>query len=414
MAFNTFVSNFRAGSSLDNPKSFTGLGFQPDVIIPFNSRVATATNNEFAAHAGLRIGVSDGTTEMGIESTASDAVSTTNTDRRLNNESLVVSTQAGALNKLGTFSSFDSDGFTVDFTTAPSGTDEWGYLALGGVTNVAVNEFLVTIGGAQNQSITGLGFQPTCIIFLNAQTGAPDAAIGDGSFTLGFATASDEEACISGFSDDAVTTTQTTRSQRTDRCTMWQTTGFLRTANFVSMDADGFTIHWNEFSVQSVHIAWIAFAGGGSFFVGNETSPTSAGTKATTGVGFQTGALLTAYFNLAATSTVQDHMRLGIGASSIDSDDEYCCWMGDTDNLSSSSADSAGSEPGGTPATKVIGHINTDAPSSWDEEADVDSFDTDGFTLDWTAADATARQFIYLACEGTAVATTFVPQIIML
>jgi hypothetical protein len=40
-----------------------------------------------------------------------------------------------------------------------------------------------------------------------------------------------------------------------------------------------------------------------------------------------------------------------------------------------------------------------------DAEASLSSFDSDGFTLDWTTADASPRVFWYLAIAGAASAT---------
>jgi hypothetical protein len=48
-----------------------------------------------------------------------------------------------------------------------------------------------------------------------------------------------------------------------------------------------------------------------------------------------------------------------------------------------------------TVTDKAIGFST--ATSTTDAEADLSSLDSDGFTLDWTTADAVAREFIFTA-----------------
>ncbi len=55
----------------------------------------------------------------------------------------------------------------------------------------------------------------------------------------------------------------------------------------------------------------------------------------------------------------------------------------------------------GQQTTKVINALFNDAVY---EAADLVSFDNDGFTLDWTTADATAREFIGIAFGDAAAA----------
>jgi hypothetical protein len=46
---------------------------------------------------------------------------------------------------------------------------------------------------------------------------------------------------------------------------------------------------------------------------------------------------------------------------------------------------------------KIIEFADVDVPAATEAEADLKSFDSDGYTLDWTKADAVAREFVYLA-----------------
>jgi hypothetical protein len=55
-----------------------------------------------------------------------------------------------------------------------------------------------------------------------------------------------------------------------------------------------------------------------------------------------------------------------------------------------------------TLTTKVLRHATN--PSTVDAEADLNSFDADGYTLGWTTADATAREFVAVSMGSTVAA----------
>jgi hypothetical protein len=114
-------------------------------------------------------------------------------------------------------------------------------------------------------------------------------------------------------------------------------------------------------------------------------------------VGFQPTGLLLGGFNRTAAGTKQDHNRIAIGAASA-AGTEGAIWAGDTDNVGFMSIDMS------TVTNKVLRLIDTDAPSAADAEADLNSLDSDGFTLNWSTADAVAREFFYLAMGDTAAA----------
>jgi hypothetical protein len=163
------------------------------------------------------------------------------------------------------------------------------------------------------------------------------------------------------------------------------------------MDADGFTVNWTTANASSRIIAYLALKGG-RYFVGNETQRTSTGTRAKTGVGFTPTGILAFSVNATANASVAAHDRIAIGGASA-AGTEGATWAGDTDSLATTSADQS------TVTDKVLRLIDTDGPAAADAEADLDSFDADGFTLDWTTADAVAREFVFI-CFGTPASTT--------
>ena len=89
--------------------------------------------------------------------------------------------------------SFDSDGFTLNWTTNESRADIIYYVALGGsdLTNALASSFTLTTG-AGSQSVTGLGFQPDFLMFLSIDSASMDTNLTVASASIGFASSAAE------------------------------------------------------------------------------------------------------------------------------------------------------------------------------------------------------------------------------
>lgn len=124
--------------------------------------------------------------------------------------------------------------------------------------------------------------------------------------------------------------------------------------------------------------------------VGTSTSPTSTGTKAVTGVGFQPKVVLPFAVDIDAVGTGTS-ARLGLGAG-----------------LSSSNRASIGvySNNGVTTSATNRNHQNTrinlthSGPVTVNQEADLTSLDADGFTLNWSTVAASARILNHICLGG--------------
>jgi hypothetical protein len=345
----------------------------------------------------MSMGFTDGMTDHCQAISSEDAGANSDADGR--HAALVLSILDFAQTVLAEceLTSFDADGFTVNWTTNNASAYIIHYLAIGGadLSNVDANFFVANTSTGE-QSITGVGFQPDALIFISTSSNAdPPATAALGHICVGYATSSAERGVVVGKSRNGFSVADTERYQQTDECiAIVKFDGGARAeADFVSMDADGFTINRGVADV-AWRIGFLALKGG-QYFVGSETQKTSTGAKATTGVGFEPTGLLIAGFNAVANASVATHNRISLGAASA-AGIEGCTWIGDTDAAADMSTDMS------TIATKVLMHIDTDGPSAVDAEADLDSFDADGFTLGWTTADAVARQFIFLAMGDAA------------
>jgi hypothetical protein len=388
MALLCKVIEFAQPTSSGN-QATTGAGFRPKAIMIFGSAPTSAGN---AVNLFLNAGMATSTSARGvISSFDTDAVATTIVFRGTRTDRCYASYASATSIVEADLVSLDADGFTLNWSKVEaSNARKLFAVCLGGddLTNAKVQTF-TGASSAGNQSVTGVGFQPDCTIFF---AGLTLANLGESSmlFSIGAAKSSSERVAAGMSSVDNVGTSNTNRKQVSDKCITlpWAGTGaVLQEADFVSHDADGFTINWTT-ALSNRTILALCLKGG-QYKIGAETQKTSTGTKATTGTSFTPTGLLTWGVNNTASSSIADNARLSIGFAS-GAGDEKSIWGGSLDNQGTSVSDSRYS------ATKVIEHCTEGTPTV-NAAADVDSFDSNGFTLDWTTADATAREFLYLA-----------------
>lgn len=292
---------------------------------------------------------------------------------------------------------YPDDGFTLIFNGYQSAGELVSYLLLGGAgMQGACGEGTITTSSTTT-AVTGLGFQPELlIVFYNSglsgdvdQNGLGPWSVGATDGTTQFATAWYAEynwiADYRIFRDAKVLSVVNNGG------------GEDFTAAFSSFDSGGFTL--SHASQATAHkFKYLALRdSGGSFKVGIETQKTSTGTKATSGVGFAPSALL----------------FLGAGhqtANAVQTDCTYCTGVaskvepsGTTQNAQSSSKiyNDSYSNSVWVKDARCLMHVTpAEPPGAANAEAEVDSWDSDGFTLDWLVADGTARKFGYVAFSG--------------
>jgi hypothetical protein len=290
-------------------------------------------------------------------------------------------------------SSMDSDGFTLSWATIPSTAAIVHYLALGGsdITNAKVGNFqLPTATGTFD--VTDPGFEPDSVLLFSIRNTTLTSSATVTRWTLGaFDRAAEANATL--VEANAVATTDMASAQLSTRVLrmLGTSTGYNSNVDFSAMLSNGFRLNNVTAPGGAYHAFYIALRGV-KVKLGVETQKTSTGTKATT-VGFNPSALLLWGTNRAASTAIDaTQQKFSIGAT--DGTASGTTWASSTDNVTTTDANSS------TVTGKVIRHATN--PSTIDAEATV-SFDSSGFTLDWTTADATAREFFYLAIGTTSV-----------
>ena len=190
---NQIVTNFQSGTSAGEV-AITGTGFQPNCVL-FMSAPHTALDAN-APNASMMFGFQGqtGTGNTGVVSmVGADAVAPTNSGRFLRNDYSIqfmsfkgvtpIPTNVG----LAYVASYDSDGFTLGWGTAPTGNFYVGYLALTIEGVKASKHSSPTSPGTQNGP--ALTFTPRLAIFVSHGAAYEPVGIGPkdhASYAIGF------------------------------------------------------------------------------------------------------------------------------------------------------------------------------------------------------------------------------------
>lgn len=385
--------------SATGSQTVTGVGFQPKAVLLFATKV---TADGTAVHYNIGLGYATASTaEASIAVSDTDAVTTTS-NRRSSSNADTVNFETLAGNALtADFTSFGADGFTLNWTAVNNGVDVH-YLAWGGsdITNVKAGTFNQALATG-NQAVTGVGFQGEFGIFLHSNLAVDDSSSTNGQAGFGAAVSSSAQWAQNWLMSNGVTTSVAVGTQVTTACiTLNSQFGIVYRADFVSWDSDGFTINNSTVDGEANRIHYLVFAGG-QYKVGAFDQPGSTGNQAVTGVGFTPKGVLLSSYNHAANVSQQNHARTSIGAG-IDSTNRRAIWAGTSNGVTTTVADQA------TLQTKVI-RLATEGTPTTNAEADFVSNDSDGFTINWSTVDATARQVVYMAFGANPPATNIVP-----
>lgn len=389
-------TNQATGSATAAALAVTGLGFQPKALLIWAGLQQSAGAT---ADAQLSLGIASSTSaERSGGFNSVDNATSADLANVYNESNIIYLTQAGTttLESAANLSAIGADGFTLSWSSVVTNLLKYNYLAFGGadITNTVAGKFdgKTTTG---TTAVTGLGFRPDVVIFFSPfrTTGGANVLRGRVVYSFGVADDTGGQWSVSVRSQNG-TTSNTARSFSDSTCLQMidpSSETIEEAISLVSMDSDGFTVNTDVASGFSHHMNYLAIKGG-RWKAGTATQKTTTGTKATTGVGFAPSGALFASVGATATSGAEAHSKLCIGATTGASNN-VAQWVGDRDNAADTvAATILKSDKCLVMATETVG----DAPSE-EAVAELDTFDSDGFTLDWTSADGTARIFGYLA-----------------
>lgn len=388
MALLTKVGTFNAATSTGN-QAITGVGFQPKALIIWG--VGTTTDGAWTTN-WFTEGIGFSTSPTNQYAQAAEYFSGS-ADRRRIEACAFIQTNTGtsAIVRRADLVSMDSDGFTLDWTIAREDGDYkvLGYIALGGddLTGAkVVNWQMPTSTGTK--AVTGVGFQPDCVLHVHAGgvTALTDGGDAESSAALGLGAMTPDAQWASGII--ASSSSNQARNQENNRCLTVITSGgnVTNQAQYESMDADGFTVNFGAvdgaFQVISLCLA------GGQWDAGTITKATTTGTQSVTGSGFTPTGLLLAGVQDVAQATPVSETIYGLGAADGTNSFATALSAGNTENYTESGL--------------VYVKNNTSTSQDIDAEATLDSFDADGYTLDWATNDSVLTRIAYLAWGSSA------------
>lgn len=368
----------------------TGLGFRPRFVVFFGSFSTSGVTS--VEH----FGVLDHKGRQWAQSARNDdgASAPTMSGRALAALALAYAQSNGSY-ALTAEGACTHDGFAFDVANTTSSARRVHWLAVGGDSvNAYAGRFDVTTS-AGTQAVTGVGFEPSAVV-LGCNGTADGISDAEGRFSIGAMTAA-AQWVISSLNTENSPSQEAGVALTSGALVRISTSAVTALVGYSSMDADGFTLSKTTPPGATLRASFLAIGGGIPVALGTFNQPTSTGNQSITGVGFEPAAELFVSAGRATSSSVTAGARSLVGAA-----------------LSSSNrrAAAATSQNGVTPINSardvseshcLIACSDGGAPTRL-AAADFVSQDSDGFTLDWTTADATARQNFYLAF-GEAVST---------
>jgi hypothetical protein len=241
------------------------------------------------------------------------------------------------------------------------------------------------------KSASGVGFSPDLVLHVGiiGMTAIPSSAAFS-RVSLGAMNKHGQQWANAFSSEDNSNPSDTNRFQQTDACLVgvagnadsrWE-------AHFVSMDTDGFTTTWSDNNGTAEQIISLCIKGIssrlGAFTKSGATAPA---TQVIERVGFTPKGIMTSGINRDPISAPTTSAAWWLGLS--DGANSRSVALVDTDNVTPTQADSIWVEG------KVS--LGLGAGPSVPAEADLSSFDNDGFTLNWTTNNSSGHEILYMA-----------------
>jgi len=402
MAFEKKVGNFALTSGTGS-QSVTGVGFLPKLVIFFATRL---TIDGVTAHNICSIGAATSSSEERcVSGEDKDAVATTDCGMEWRNDACCSVMQPGTFSRLYAFdlTSMDSDGFTINKSVRADGVAyQIGYVALGGsdLTNVKVGDF--TLETDAQQDVTGLGFDPDCVLFFSALTTNVSGDRDDKGVVMsyGWAAGSSAQGNIGGSTQDNVGTSQCNRAIKNDKCI----SGLQYNANttiegesdFNSFISGGFRLDHTNTWPSAYRVCYIALKGL-QYATGDFSTVATAPTDITeSGLSFEPEL---AFFNHCMQNSfgTANDMRFGFGAAS-DPSEEISVGAYSDDNKGTSDTGSQ--------------YDNDEVYTRWSPSGgitgrvELKQFNSDGFTVTQTDADTVNQSEVIWLAIGPSAAPT--------
>ena len=249
----------------------SGLTFQPTAVILWWGGRSDSVDAQGVADVMAGIGFAVSTSDRRCQAVRSqNGAGTSVTQTAYRDDACVTTmTNARAVDGLADLQSMDAGGFTLVIDDAFATAIRASYLALGGDVALAATGQFKNPTGAGNADVTGLSFQPDCVLFLSTRETAtpPVASTVDAIMGFGAAVSPSQRGVIGFMLVDAQGTSNTFCYGFDAECltslnTPGGTNSTVRRADFVSFLSDGFRLNWLETSATLYFNFFLALKGG--------------------------------------------------------------------------------------------------------------------------------------------------------
>jgi hypothetical protein len=379
----------------------SGLGFQPKALILWTAARAASG---IASHANLAIGLCAGGNAYSLAVAGQDNVNPSNTSSRMANKALTIVGYGELLLAEADLTSFDVDGFTLNWTTNNGLAYLINYLALGGSDLTHAKAVQWNTPAAEGTlAIGGVGFQPdACLHIGNASmpTGLP-ASIAGAAMGVGVMDKLGNQWAGHLKSWDAQTGGYTKGGSSDSYAFLADlSTGQGNapeiSAAFASMNADGFSLAFDQVNNGNARAAASLCLKGPRIRVGDFTKTAGAApaSQSVSGVGFPPKAVLLGSTFSPDGSFASAGERLAVGAADAVTDKGAAIrelFTGNGVNTQEGSWQSAANE------VLMKQHSTADTALA---TGGVSSLDADGFSMLWSPNDAVATDLIGFLAIG--------------
>lgn len=383
MALSVKVGSFTTAAAPGN-QAVTGLGFTPKLVI-FEGLVATSS-----VAAYTLFGCMDHGGRQWVTGT-SDAVAqaTTQAQRVFQTAACIsiVNAATGVETWKASYVSMDADGFTVNWSAARSAAPVR-YIALGGSdVSAFVGNFNLN-GSTGPQFVNGAGFRPRCVLFGNTLGSTTPGVIAGAFVALGAARSSAKRWTLANTSANGGVANTASIFLTGKAGVRTSASAVIQDFDLTRFTIDGFRLNVTTSTVSTIW-GYIALGGTAEYDVGTFAEQAGTGTQAVRGVGFAPSLVLFASESKVSGSAVTSHFRSAVGAMTAAGQFAATATAADTAGTSDTARyrnDAA-----------VIGHVSDGGTPIVNALAAYSSLDADGFTVNWSTNDGTARVHGYLA-----------------
>lgn len=259
------TGSFTPAGAAPTTQAVTITGFGTPTCVLF----AGVTQNAGAAPAdtadsGMFLGAMTGSSGEAVwAGSSNDAASTSQTFSYCRRDECIArfSGTVAALDDRAEFSSFDANGFTINWLER-GGTGRVYYLALKGLS-VALGDLLTQTDTVTAIQESGFGFKPAAVMFLSHGQAASsaDTPQDHDRLSLGFATSTSARSAIGTFDEDNANNAETSSTSRFDAvyANIDASDAVAGLMDLQSMDADGFSAIMDDADPSQAFVWYLAF-----------------------------------------------------------------------------------------------------------------------------------------------------------